>query len=172
MSREGKIIIAIIVGTVVLIGGLAFVMTKNSGGSGAKDALVSASEASGLEASPSGSINLGQVAYGGGIVSKTFEVKNVSGKPMKLRKITTSCMCTTAKVKIGSHETKFYGMEMSGDLNPLVDLGFPADGVATVTFDFDPAAHGPQGLGLFDRVVTLYFDAGYKELRFNGEVVK
>lgn len=171
MTKEGKIIIAVIVGTIILIGGLAFWMTKSSSG-GVGDKFIQNAEITNLEAIPSGNLNLGKVAYGGGIVSKNFEVKNTSDRGIKLRKITTSCMCTTAKVKVGNKETKFYGMEMNGDLNPLIDYDLPAGAVAQVIFDFDPAAHGPSGVGTFDRVITLFFDAGFKELKFNGEVVK
>ena len=172
MTKEGKIILSIIVGTIVLIGGLAFWMTQSTGGSGGKDSFVSAVEASGLEVSPSGSMNLGQISYSGGKVSKTFDVKNNSDKAIKLRKIVTSCMCTTAKFLVNGKESKSFGMEMNGDLNPLIDIDFPTGATGQITFTFDPAAHGPQGIGAFDRVVTLYFDAGYKEFKFNGEVVK
>lgn len=171
MSKEGKIIIGVIVGTIILVGGLAFIMTRTSGGGGG-DKFIQNTEILGLTATPSGSMNIGQVAYGGGIVSKSFDIKNTSDKSIKLRKITTSCMCTTAKVKIGNKETKLYGMEMNGDLNPLIDFDIPAGATAQVIFDFDPAAHGPQGIGPIDRMVTLFFDAGFKELKFNGEVVK
>ena len=172
MTKEGKIILSILIGTIVLIGGLAYWMTNPLGSSGGKDSFVSAIEAANLEANPSGSMNLGQVAYGGGKVSKSFDVKNNSDKTIKLRKIVTSCMCTTAKFSVNSKETKPFGMEMNGDLNPLIDIDLPAGATGQVTFTFDPAAHGPQGIGAFDRVVTLYFDAGYKEFKFNGEVVK
>lgn len=172
MTKEGKIILSILIGAIVLIGGLAYWMTSSSGGSGEKDSFVSASEATNLEASPSGSINLGQVVYAGGKVSKSFDVKNNSDKTIKLRKIVTSCMCTTAKFSVNGKETRSFGMEMNGDLNPLIDMDLPAGATGQVTFTFDPAAHGPQGIGPFDRVVTLYFDAGYKEFKFGGEVVK
>lgn len=168
MSKEGKIIIAIVVGMILLVGGLAFAMTKSSGGGG--DKFIQNVEAAELVASPSGIMNLGQVAYGGGKISKTFEIKNTSDKTVKLRKITTSCMCTTATVKIGDKETNSYGMEMNGDLNPLIDYDLPAGGSAFATFVFDPAAHGPQGIGPIDRIVTVFFDVGYKNLEFNGEV--
>jgi hypothetical protein len=163
----------VVVGTVALIGGLAFWLTRSAGGgSGGGDSFVSASEATNLEASPSGIMSLGPVAYGGGIVSKSFEVTNNSDKAIKLRKITTSCMCTAAKVKMGDKETKLFGMEMNGDLNPLIDFDIPAGATVQAIFNFDPAAHGPQGIGAIDREITLFFDVGYKTLEFNGEVVK
>lgn len=171
MTKEGKVILAFIIGTILLIGGLAFLMTKSSGGGG-KDSYVSDIPITNLEVNPSGIMALGSISYGGGKVSKTFEIKNTSDKTIKLRKITTSCMCTVAKVKIGDKETKSFGMEMNGDLNPLIDLELPAGETAEATFTFDPAAHGPSGVGAVDRQITLSFDVGYKVLEFSGEVVK
>lgn len=164
----------IIAGTILLIGGLAFLMTKASGGgvSKGKDSYINNAEATNLEVSPLGRVNLGEVPYGGGIISKSFDIKNTSASTIKLRKITTSCMCTVAKVKLGNKETKFYGMEMNGDLNPLLDFDLPARETAQVIFEFDPAAHGPQGIGAVDRVIMVFFDVGYKILEFDGEVVK
>ena len=109
---------------------------------------------------------------GGGIITKEYEIKNILGKDVELLKITTSCMCTSTNVKIGDNETKFFSMEMGGDKNPLISLKIKKDETAKVTVRFDPAAHGPQGTGPFDRVVSLYFDTGIKELTFAGTVVK
>lgn len=172
MTKEGKIILSLIVGTIILIAGLAFLMTKASNGSIKGDRFVSNTLLEGLEVRPLESIDLGKVPYGEGIVSKTFDIKNTLDKEISLKKITTSCMCTKAKFVINGRESKFYGMEMNGDLNPLIDYKLPAGAEAKVVFEFDPAAHGPQGIGPFARIITLYFDAGYKELKFNGEVVK
>lgn len=125
---------------------------------------------SGVEAAPA-TYDLGNVPINGGIVSKEYEVKNTSGRDMELLKIATSCMCTTASVKIRDKETRFFGMEMSGDGNPLVNLQLKKDETTKVSVRFDPAAHGPAGVGPFDRVVSLYFDSGIKELTFKGVVV-
>lgn len=104
---------------------------------------------------------------------KTYEVKNVSGNTLKLKKIATSCMCTKAKIKIGDRETRFFGMEGHTDKNPSVNLEFPKDAVATVIVEFDPAAHGPRGVGPFERIVYLTFSdpAGVKELKLSGTVI-
>lgn len=172
MTKEGIIIIGAVAVAVLAVGALAFAMSTGSVGNGSGDKYIQNTEAGVLTVSPTESMDLGSVPYGGGKVSRIFEIKNTSGSTVKLRKMTTSCMCTTVKVKIGERETKSFGMEMKGDLNPLVDFDLPAGQTAQAIFIFDPAAHGPQGVGPFDRVVTLYFDAGYKELKFEGEVVK
>ncbi len=162
---------SLIIGTIVLVGGLAFWMTKTSSGDGGGDRFVSNTPIEKLEANPSGVMDLGDMAYRGGIVSKSFDVKNTSDKEINLKKITTSCMCTKAKFIVDGRESKFYGMEMNGDLNPLIDYKLPAGATAKVVFDFDPAAHGPQGIGPIDRAITLFFDSGYKELDFHGVVI-
>ena len=82
-------------------------------------------------------------------------------------------MCTTASVQIGGKETKFFGMEGHGDANPPVNIEVGSGEEGKVMVKFDPAAHGPQGTGPFNRVVYLTFSdpAGMKELTFSGTVV-
>ena len=81
---------------------------------------------------------------------------------------------TQAKVSVGDRETRFFGMEHGMDRNPPVNIEVGLGETAKVTVNFDPAAHGPEGVGPFDRVVWLAFSdpAGVKELKFSGVVVK
>ena len=126
----------------------------------------------GLEANPE-SYELGDIPINGGLVTKDYEVKNITDKTVKLKKIATSCMCTKAKVTINNNETRLFSMEGMGDKNPPVNLELEAGKVAKVTAVFDPAAHGPKGIGPIDRSVILTFSdpVGIKELKFNGKVV-
>jgi hypothetical protein len=82
-------------------------------------------------------------------------------------------MCTKASFEIGDRKTRFFGMEGHGDRNPPVNIDIPDGASGKVVVQFDPAAHGPQGIGPFERSVFLTFSdpAGIKELKFNGEVV-
>ncbi len=165
MAKDLKVLIGSIVFTFVLIIGFALLQAKKP----QPEATVNTAVL-GVSATPE-FYNLGNVGINGGIVSKEYQIKNTTDKALTLAKIVTSCMCTTAKVKIGDKETRFFGMEMSGDQNPRVNMSLPAGGQAQVTINFDPAAHGPQGIGPFDRIVWLYFTNGTKELKFNGVVV-
>lgn len=175
MSGETKFLVGTLLVTIVIITAAVFWISKISGGTSGTnpnvDRFVNNVQAQGITINRE-SIDIGKVAYGGGIVSNSYEIKNTTDKMVKLRKIVTSCMCTKARVKFGDKNTKFYAMEMNGDKNPIIDYDFPAGATAQVEFNFDPAAHGPAGIGLIDRVITLYFDTGYIELKFNGEVVK
>ena len=116
--------------------------------------------------------DLGDVPINGGIVQKVYEVKNTSDKTIKIKKIATSCMCTKAKLSLGGKETGLFGMEGHGNKNPPISFEIPSGETARVVVDFDPAAHGPAGVGPIDRSVFLTFSnpAGVKELKFNGVV--
>jgi hypothetical protein len=117
--------------------------------------------------------DLSDVPINGGIVTKEYEVANTTREVLKLKKIATSCMCTEARVIADSGETKFFGMEHATDKNPPVNLEIAPGETVKVIVNFDPAAHGPQGVGPFERSVWLTFSdpAGLKELKFFGKVI-
>lgn len=166
--KDLKILIITLVFSTILIVGFAFLF----GGKKEDDVLVSNQTVEGIEANPE-SYDLGDVPINGGIVTREYEIKNVSGATLKLKKIATSCMCTKASFEIGGKKTRFFGMEGHGDRNPPVNIEIPAGSSGKVVVQFDPAAHGPQGVGPFERSVFLTFSdpAGVKELKFNGKVV-
>lgn len=116
--------------------------------------------------------NWGDIPINGGIVEKNFEFVNKTGKSLNLKRIATSCMCTTASVYVGEKTTKYFGMEMHTDKNPPVDLKIENEKTGKVSVKFDPAAHGPQGTGPFERIIYLYFSdpKGTKEIVFKGVV--
>lgn len=167
MAKDTKILFASLAFTFLLIVGASFLFSKGSEEEG-----VSLTDIQGVEIIPA-NYDLGKVPIDAGIVTKEYKVKNTTGDTLKLKKIATSCMCTQAKVKIGEKETRFFGMEHAMDKNPPVNLELPGGETAKVTVNFDPAAHGPQGKGPFERVIWLTFSdpAGIKELTFDGEVI-
>lgn len=165
--KDSKVLIGLAVATLVLIGGGAVLL----GGKSTTTSQVT-SEVLAVEATPK-FYDLGNVPINGGVVTKEYSIKNTSAATIKLKKVATSCMCTTASVQIGGEETKFFGMEGHGDANPPVNKEMGAGEEGKVVVRFDPAAHGPQGVGPFNRVVYLTFSdpAGIKELTFSGVVV-
>ena len=166
-SEQTSFIVGAFIFTLVLIFGLAFVISSK----GSKEKVLSETAAQGVSVAEN-AYDLAEVPINGGIVTKEYEVKNETGGEIELVKIATSCMCTTASAQVGDNKPRFVGMERAGDKNPLVDLKIKNGETAKVTVNFDPAAHGPEGVGAFDRVVWLYFDNGMKELTFSGTVVK
>jgi len=171
MTKDTKILFGVLVFSFLLIVG--FAVWQGGKESPAKEVGAIASvDIKDLEVSPA-SYDVGMIKMKDGNVVKTYEVKNTSTESMKLQRIATSCMCTKTKVKMGDKETREFGMEGMGDKNPPINLELPSGRTATVTAIFDPAAHGPKGVGPFDRTVFLYFSnpTGTKELKFNGTVV-
>jgi hypothetical protein len=167
MAKDSKILLGILGVTLIVVVVLAVIV-----GGKVKDVdSIPNTEVLGLAATPE-FYDLGNVKLRGGIVTKEYEIKNETGKNIRLRKIATSCMCTTAKVSVGDKETRFFGMEMDRS-NAPVNLEIRSGEVAKVTINFDPAAHGPEGVGPFDRSVWLSFSdpGGIKELKFSGTVV-
>lgn len=170
MGNDIKIFIGIIGFTVLLVIGLAVWQ-------GGKEDVVSSNrplgQVAGVQVNPE-NYDLGNVPINGGLVTKEYELKNDTESTMKLGNIVTSCMCTQAKVSVGDKESRFFGMEHPGDRNPSLGYEINPGETAKVTVNFDPAAHGPQGVGPFDRVVELTFNepSGVKKLTFSGTVVK
>lgn len=168
MSKDLKVLVGVLVFSILLVVGFSALQSRKEGSN--KEVL--GVEIQDLEVNPS-SYDFGTIKMKDGKVVKTYKIKNTSSASMKLQRIATSCMCTKAKIRIGDKETKEFGMENMGDKNPPVNLELPPGETAIVTAIFDPAAHGPKGVGPFDRTVFLYFSdpSGIKELKFNGTVV-
>ena len=116
---------------------------------------------------------LGNVPRLGGLIVKEYSFTNTTDKLVKLGRLTTSCMCTKAKVVIGSQESALYGMESSGDLNTPLNFELKPGESGKVVVNFDPNAHGPKGVGPFDRVIRLYFadPQSLKEFKFSGTII-
>jgi len=167
--KDAKVLIGIVIATFLIIVGGVFLLGRGSSGSGGSETNV---EVLGIEATPA-FYDLGEVPINGGMVTKEYSIKNTTDKTIRLKKIATSCMCTTASLDLGGKSTKFFGMEGHGDANPPVNIEIGAGQEGKVIVRFDPAAHGPQGTGPFDRMVWLTFSdpGGIKELTFNGTVV-
>ena len=105
-----------------------------------------------------------------GNVTHRFSIKNANAAPVVIRKISTSCMCTTAQLVKGGRKLAIYGMPGHGYV-PNLDEPIAPNEQAMVEVVFDPAAHGPAGIGRVERLVTIYTGAAQPlELSFNALV--
>lgn len=93
----------------------------------------------------------GTIDINGGIVSKSFTIENNGSTPLKLYDVKTSCMCTTAQLKTPDASSKKFGMhEKSRNIFEVA----PGE-KAELLVEFDPAYHGPSGVGPISRTVTM-----------------
>lgn len=105
------------------------------------------------------SFDFGTISMKDGKVTKSFKVNNSSGNDIDLSTVYTSCMCTSAKLILDGAEYGPFGMQGHGAmkmLNRIFATG--AEGELLVTFD--PNAHGPAGVGLIERTVSLQSNKG------------
>ncbi|MBI2588055.1 DUF1573 domain-containing protein [Candidatus Azambacteria bacterium] len=105
--------------------------------------------------------DFGAVSMAAGNVAHTFQVKNTGEAPVTIGKMYTSCMCTTARLEHGGVRKGPFGMPGHGfagerEANETIGPGEEA----AVEVIFDPAAHGPAGIGRIERIVYLEPEAG------------
>jgi len=160
-----KFIIGIVVMTVLILGIAVFFGTRM----GATPQVTADSQVS--VSVDSNTYDWGTIDYDKGIVSKNFEIKNTSDASLKLYNVKTSCMCTTAQLKTPEVISKKFGMHESSSDVIEVKPGETAE----LIVEFDPAFHGPSGVGLVTRTITMDTnDTKNSKLTFNlaGNVVK
>lgn len=164
---------ALIAGTAVVIALGVLVSPKQPPGAWVPyDARTAAAEMSGTRAltSRAQSFDFGRIAMGGGKVSHRYPIENTGAKPLSITRMYTSCMCTTATLITRSGRKGPFGMPGHGSLRSVDETLAPGE-VAQVEVVFDPAAHGPAGVGPTSRTVTVVNDAGRAlELRFDALV--
>ena len=99
--------------------------------------------------------DFGTISMKAGNVSTTYRITNEGAEPLALDKIYTSCMCTTATlITANGRKQGPFGMPGHGPLKPATGQLAPGE-VALLEVVFDPAAHGPSGVGRIERVVTV-----------------
>lgn len=115
--------------------------------------------------------DFGTISMADGKVSQTFRVTNSGLADVNLKSVITSCMCTTAYLISPAGEKGPFGMPGHGGpvrpANEIIKAGESRD----VRVVYDPAAHGPAGVGPVDRFVYLTdADGGTLELEIKAIV--
>ncbi|MBI4128729.1 MAG: DUF1573 domain-containing protein [Parcubacteria group bacterium] len=103
--------------------------------------------------------DFGKVSMAAGRVSHPFTVRNTGVEPLTIQKLYTSCMCTEASLETKSGMKGPFGMPGHGAI-PKIDETLAPGEEGTVTVTFDPAAHGPSGVGRIERIVYLEQNSG------------
>ena len=130
-----------------------------------------ASRSAGRLAAVETKFNFGSISMAAGKVTHRYRFRNAGTEPIVLGKMYTSCMCTTAAL-VKSSGRKFAPVGMPGHTPiPALNETMQPNEEAMVEVVFDPAAHGPAGIGPIDRIVTIENSAGQPlELAFVANV--
>ena len=151
MIKKTKNVIILTIALILIIGVMAFVSKDED-----PSTLSSAKYSSSTLTSSESDFDFKTISMKDGEVSHMFEFKNNGTEPVKIEKVYTSCLCTTAYItdSSGKKYGKF-GMQGHG-LPAKTNIEVAPGETALVEAIFDPNAHGPSGVGLAQR--TLYFE--------------
>lgn len=115
------------------------------------------------------SFDFGSISMARGKVGATFALKNISSGAIDISRIVTSCMCTQASLFLGNDRLGPFGMPGHG-IVPRVNRQLASGAEAALEVVFDPAAHGPAGIGRIERVVSVETNKGTLEARISATV--
>lgn len=96
--------------------------------------------------------DFGTISMANGKVDHMFQITNPTDENITINNLQTSCMCTAAYIVNGSSRVGPYGMPGMGGTT-AADSVIPAHGTQSIDVVFDPAAHGPAGVGNIDRFI-------------------
>ena len=114
--------------------------------------------------------DFGNVSMAKGKVSKDFLLENKSDKNVQIGEVFTSCMCTEAELRVGDKFAGPFGMQGHGGARKA-DLIVKPGEMLTVKAIFDPAAHGPAGVGPIERQIVVSTGAGEDPIVLDFEAV-
>ena len=141
--------IAIIIGLAVIGVGLAF---GYSGGKNEASADSGTSPRISLEQS---TLDWGTVSAAAGPVSREVKITNNGTRDLIIKKISTSCGCTSARLTTAQRTTPVLAMDHGGNLPPIRETIKPGE-EAKLAITYDPNTHYVRGP--ITRVVYIVSD--------------
>lgn len=140
-----KVVIGFIVLTLLMLGGGVYLLSSR-----AAPAKISSSQnaKAGVDQK---TFDWGNIPYSGGNATRIFTIKNTGTDDLKLTNIKTSCDCTKAQVAIEGKVSPYFSMHSTSSWVGQVPPGKQAE----LTVIFDPAFHGPTGVGPIERLISV-----------------
>ncbi len=135
----------------LIIGGIAFVLANYSQPEQGEKDIVEAQGTPKIEIDPL-RYDAGTVSMADGLVKYTYEIENQGDGALKIDRIWTSCMCTTARLRVGDKESPEFGMH-TGLTSWFQEIAPGEKGFLDVAFD--STLHGLQGIGENIRAIYL-----------------
>jgi hypothetical protein len=96
--------------------------------------------------------DFGAVKRMGGKVQTTFTLRNQGETALTIRRLWTSCPCTTATLVVAQRKSpEFHMLDSHPDWSETLNSGEEA----TLLVSFDPNYHGPGGVGLQQKLIRI-----------------
>lgn len=150
-QQKIKIKIGIMLAALFVISGVVFITTRDYSQENQNEDQNTVGGAPRLEINPK-EYDAGAISMAAGKIIHPYEIRNTGTGDLELSNFKTSCMCTTARLKVSGQESPEFGMH--NNFKFWAQKIAPGEtGLIEVTFD--PAFHGPQGLGPVVRAVNF-----------------
>lgn len=163
---DKKIIIGFIALTLLILGVGIYVLSATS----APIAKITSSQNARVQVDQK-TFDWGNIPINGGNATKTLTIKNIGSDVLKLTGVKTSCTCTKAQVTVDQQASPYFSMHSTSSWVGEVPPGKEAQ----LTVIFDPAFHGPTGVGPIERLVSIQTNDNQNpslEFSLKGVVVK
>ncbi len=161
-----KIIIGFVIFTLLILGGGIYILSTTT----SSPVAVTASQKAKVQVDQK-FFDWGNIPINGGNAIKTFSIKNSGTDILKITGVKTSCTCTKAQIIIDGKTSPYFSMHATSGWVGEVAPGKEAQ----LKVIFDPAFHGPTGVGPMERLISMQTnDAQNPNLEFSlkGVVVK
>lgn len=145
MNNKKTVIGFIVITLLILGGGIYFLSSTTSA-----PAQITASQNAKVQVDQK-TFDWGNIPYSGGNATKTFTIKNTGTDTLKLTGVKTSCTCTKAQVAIDGKTSPYFSMHSTSGWVGEVAPGKEAQ----LSVIFDPAFHGPSGVGPVERLISV-----------------
>ena len=143
--NEKKLVMGVIIVSAVILFGGAFVSSSIS-----KEVFVE--ENGQVTVSVENTMHdWGEIDIDAGTVDHAFTITNNGTGDLKLHTVKTSCMCTIAYLKYKNETSPEFGMHSKSNFI----LSIPPGESAELMVIFDPAFHGPNGIGPITRQILV-----------------
>ncbi len=142
--NDKKVVIGFILVTLLILGGGIYMLSANTSSKITTSLSVKVSV-------DQKTYDWGNIPYSGGNVTKTFTIKNTGSDILKLSGVKTSCTCTKAQLTIEGKTSPYFSMHSTSSWVGEVPVGKEAQ----LTVIFDPAFHGPSGVGPIERLISV-----------------
>jgi len=153
-----------------------FVGERNGDDAKDKESALTPLYSSGVLEAVENNFDFGTILMQDGPVSKKFKIVNNGDEILKIGKVYTSCACTTASIidESGKKYGKF-GMPGHKGFRSIADVKVKPDESVVVEVVYDPAFHGPSGVGLAQRSIYIESNSTKSpklELKFQAIVTR
>ena len=170
MKKNQLVIFIVFVVAVVLV-----ILLANRTGSSRSESnpntLIDSANGAGALVAAEPFYDLGTISMSAGKVSRMFKITNTGTGQVFVKKIYTSCMCTTATLTTKEGTAGPFGMP-GHEAIPTISQTVAPNEEASIEAIFDPAAHGPAGVGRVRRSIYIETDSQKEplELIFEANV--